>query len=137
MLQFVPLGGVPNGMKHTMNKLKTTEIKSYREQQLSLQNSCCDLCGELVLDDAVLDHDHRTGLVRKVLHRGCNSMLGKIENNQARIQIDINRLRTWATNLVDYIQTTHTDIVHPTHLRQKRKPKTKRAKNANTKSTRP
>jgi hypothetical protein len=137
MLQFVPLGGVPNGMKHTMNKLKTTEIKSYREQQLSLQNSCCDLCGELVLDDAVLDHDHRTGLVRKVLHRGCNSMLGKIENNLARSQMNIFRLRTWATNLVDYIQTTHTDIVHPTHLRQKRKPKKKRAKNANTKSTRP
>jgi hypothetical protein len=137
MLQFVLPGGVPSGMKHMMNKLKTTEIKSYREQQLSLQNSCCDLCAELVLGDAVLDHDHKTGLVRKVLHRGCNSMLGKIENNMARSQMDIHRLRTWATNLVDYIQTTHTDIVHPTHLRQKRKPKTKRAKNANTKSTRP
>ena len=137
MLQFVLLGGVPSGMKHMMNKLKTTEIKSYREQQLSLQNSCCDLCGEIVLGDAVLDHDHKTGLVRKVLHRGCNSLLGKIENNMARSQMNIFRLRTWATNLVDYIQTTHTDIVHPTHLRQKRKPKTKRANRANKKSNRP
>lgn len=117
--------------------LKSKDIKEYRQQQLMLQNNCCDLCGQAVIDDAVLDHDHKTGLIRKVLHRGCNSMLGKVENNMARSRMDIIRLRAWAENLVDYIQTVHTDIVHPTHTRVKRKPKTKRAKNANTQSTRP
>lgn len=132
MLQFVLLGGVLSGMKHTMNKLKNKDIKLYREQQLALNNNCCALCGEEVFDDAVLDHDHKSGLIRQVLHRGCNSMLGKIENNMARSRMDINRLRVWANNLVDYIQTVHTDIVHPTHLRVKRKPKLRRVKNANT-----
>lgn len=120
-----------------MNKLKASKIKEYRQQQLALQNNCCDLCGEEVVDDAVLDHDHKTGLIRKVLHRGCNSMLGKVENNMARSRMDIYRLRAWAENLVDYIQTVHTDIVHPTHTRVKRKPKRKGVRRANTQSKRP
>jgi hypothetical protein len=102
-------------------KLKHREIAEYRQQQLLLNNCCCALCGDLVIDDAVLDHDHKTGLVRQVLHRGCNSMLGKIENNMARSRIDLHRLRQFAANLVDYIQTTHTDIVHPTHKPKGRK----------------
>lgn len=96
-------------------RLTYTRVKEYREQQLMLQNHCCDLCGETIVDDAVLDHDHRSGLIRKVLHRGCNAMLGKIENNLARNKMDHNRLRVWAQNLVDYIQTTHTDIHHPSY----------------------
>ena len=96
-------------------KLKYKEVKLYREQQLALQNNLCALCGDAVTDDAVLDHDHKTGLLRQVLHRGCNSLLGKIENNLARSQMDHSRLRSWAENLVDYIQTTHTGILHPTY----------------------
>lgn len=96
-------------------RLTYTKVREYRQQQLSLQDNCCDLCGEPIIDDAVLDHDHRSGLIRKVLHRGCNAMLGKIENNLARNRMDHNRLKTWASNLVDYIQTTHTDILHPSY----------------------
>lgn len=96
-------------------KLKHREIAEYRQQQLMLNNSCCALCGDLIIDDAVLDHDHKTGLIRNVLHRGCNAMLGKIENNMARNKMSVFRLRQFADNLVDYIQTTHTDLVHPRH----------------------
>lgn len=96
-------------------KLKRTEIKSYRLLQLQEQNSLCALCGESILDDAVLDHDHKSGLIRKVLHRGCNALLGKIENNLPRNRITIARLDAIANNLVTYITTQHTDITHPTH----------------------
>ena len=96
-------------------KLKSTAIKSYRLEQLEKQNSCCALCGDVIIDDAVLDHCHKTGLLRKVLHRGCNSMLGKIENNMPRSRMNRDRLRTFALNLMQYIETTHTDITHPTH----------------------
>ena len=96
-------------------RLKYTEVKDYREQQLSEQKSCCALCGEMIIDDAVLDHDHKTGLIRAVLHRGCNAMLGKIENNMARNRMDIERLSKWATNIVGYITKTHTDKIHPTY----------------------
>lgn len=100
-------------------KLKSTAIKSYRLLQLEKQNSCCALCGDVIIDDAVLDHDHKTGLLRQVLHRGCNSMLGKIENNMPRSRMNRDRLRTFALNLLGYIETTHTDITHPTHKEKK------------------
>jgi hypothetical protein len=96
-------------------KLKYTEIKAYRLQQLAQQNNCCALCGEPVVDDAVLDHDHKTGLLRKVLHRGCNIMLGKIENAMPRCRVDMNKLEVIAGRLIEYIKTQHTDILHPKH----------------------
>ncbi len=96
-------------------KLKRTEIKSYRELQLQQQQNLCALCGEHILDDAVLDHDHKSGLIRRVLHRGCNSMLGKIENNMPRSRITMARLDAFARNLVTYITNAHTDLIHPTH----------------------
>jgi hypothetical protein len=96
-------------------KLKSTAIKGYRLEQLEKQNGCCALCGDVIIDDAVLDHCHKTGLLRQVLHRGCNLMLGKIENNMPRSRINRDRLRTFAQNLLQYIETMHTDIIHPTH----------------------
>lgn len=96
-------------------KLKSTEIKAYREAQLQHQNYKCALCGEDIQDDAVLDHCHKTGFLRQVLHRGCNSLLGKIENSMPRSRVDIRRLEGIAHNLVNYLTTTHTEILHPTH----------------------
>ena len=105
----------PEQKSQVRTKLKSREIADYRAKQLSLQHSKCALCGDLIIDDAVLDHDHRTGLIRRVLHRGCNSMLGKIENNMPRSKMDINRLRIFAQRLIGYIEHTHTDILHPTY----------------------
>jgi len=96
-------------------KLKYSEVKTHREQQLIKQNNCCALCGDVVVDDAVLDHCHKTGRLRKVLHRGCNSMLGKIENNMPRSKMTMNRLEVFAGRLIEYIKTQHTDIIHPTY----------------------
>lgn len=97
-------------------KLKYTEIKTHREKLLLEQNQCCALCGEQIVDDAVLDHDHKTGLIRRVLHRGCNLLLGKIENNLIRNGISPERLNNIAKNLVTYMEHNYADIVHPTHL---------------------
>jgi DNA-binding sugar fermentation-stimulating protein len=96
-------------------KLKYNEVKPYREQQLLLQDNRCFLCEDVVVDDAVLDHCHKTGLLRKVLHRGCNSLLGKIENNMPRSKMTIDRLEVFAGRLIEYIKTQHTDISHPTY----------------------
>ena len=96
-------------------KLKYREIAEYRAERLIQQEHCCALCGEPVIDDAVLDHCHKTGLLRQVLHRGCNALLGKIENNMPRNRITLNRLNGIANNLVNYLTTQHTDLIHPTH----------------------
>lgn len=97
-------------------KLKRREIKEYRLNQLTEQSYRCALCDEVLYPiEAVLDHDHKTGLIRRVLHRGCNAMLGKIERNMARNRMTQQRLATWAENIVQYINKTHTDLIHPTH----------------------
>lgn len=97
-------------------KLRHSEVKSHREHLLHLQGFRCALCGDGIDSDAVLDHCHKTGKIRKVLHRGCNAMLGKIENNLARNRMTPGRLSLFAINLVNYIQQEYEDIVHPTYL---------------------
>lgn len=83
---------------------------------LEQQNYCCGLCGDNIEEGkAVLDHDHRSGIIRRVLHRGCNSMLGKIENNMARSEIDLFRLMKFADKVADYISNTDSNWIHPTY----------------------
>jgi hypothetical protein len=106
-------------------KLKYTQIKTHRSELLQRQEYRCSLCGDTIIDDAVLDHDHKTGRIRSVLHRGCNAMLGKIENNMPRNRMDIHRLERFCTNIVKYITEEYADIVHPTYLTpEERKMKT-------------
>jgi len=110
-------------------KLKSTEIKAYRETQLAHQNNLCALCGENIELDPVLDHCHKTGKIRQVLHRGCNSLLGKIENSMPRSRVDIRRLEGITRNLVNYLTITHTEILHPTYKTpEERKMKKKKKK---------
>ena len=98
-----------------MRKLKQTEIADCRINQLSLQRGCWALCKQLIIDDAVLDHDHKSGKLRQVLHRGCNAMLGKIENNMPRDRISLDRLDEFAKNIVKYLKANYADVIHPTH----------------------
>lgn len=110
-------------------KLKHSEIKTFREQLLVEQSYRCALCDDTVFPtEAVLDHDHKSGIIRAVLHRGCNSMLGKIENSMPRSQINLERLRKFAVNLVSYIETPHTDITHPTYKTPEEKKMKKKKK---------
>jgi hypothetical protein len=97
-------------------KLKHSEIRDWRIRQLGTQDYFCALCGDSIEPtEAVLDHDHKTGLIRQVLHRGCNSMLGKIENNMPRSKMTMERLEEFAGRLVEYIKTQHTEVLHPTY----------------------
>lgn len=64
-----------------MQKLTASQVKAQRDKMLADQGGLCMLCCERIeAGAAVLDHDHKTGHCRGVLHRGCNAMLGKIEN---------------------------------------------------------
>lgn len=113
-------------------RLKHAEVKPLREKLLKEQTGCCALCQEPVVDDAVLDHDHKTGAIRGVLHRGCNSLLGKIENNMPRSRVDIGRLSKFAENLIKYlVSDAKSEFLHPTHktLEEKKDAARKRIKN--------
>ena len=96
-------------------KLKYSEVKTQRLQKLLEQDNRCSLCGETIEDDAVLDHDHKTGKIRHVLHRGCNALLGKIENNMARNKVSLLRLKGIADNIYEYLNKDYDDVLHPTY----------------------
>lgn len=99
-----------------LTRLKYNQIKEHREKTLQAQEGLCGLCKEpLSPEEAVCDHSHATGRIRQVLHRGCNALLGKIENSMSINRITDSRLRAIAANLVTYIETSETDILHPTH----------------------
>lgn len=66
-----------------MQRLTQSTATPYRLRTLAEQGGRCAICNQPCdPKDAVLDHDHVTGECRGVLHRGCNSMLGKIENHR-------------------------------------------------------
>ena len=115
-----------------MYKLKYKEIKEYREQFLKEQNGKCLLCGQQIEPGKeVLDHDHRSGQIRGVLHRGCNALLGKIENSMAMNGIDDWLLSNICHRLISY-RIHKKELLHPTYktieekkLKQKLKNKKK------------
>jgi len=106
----------------SLTRLPYTQIRSHRLRLLREQHNMCGLCGEYIEEsEAVLDHNHNNGRIRKVLHRGCNALLGKIENNMKRNRVDLLRLELICSNLASYIGTDWTDVVHPKHKEKKKK----------------
>lgn len=101
----------------TAVRIKTVEVAKVRER-LRLEQGCrCGLCKLPVGDgDAVLDHDHSTGAIRATLHRSCNALLGKVENNYRRY--GVSNLAAWAQGMPAYLQqhaVNRTGLLHPTH----------------------
>ena len=56
---------------------------------LEAQRGLCALCSEPLSKDhtfVAVDHDHATGAIRGLLHRGCNVAVGAFENNRENLQ---------------------------------------------------
>lgn len=117
-------------------RLTASQIKTYRETLLRQQNGKCALCKEpIVAGEAVLDHDHKTGRCRAVLHRGCNAMLGHIENNAPRHKLtSAARLSTFCANLVAYRFADYTD--KPLHSTYRTEAEKRARRNARARVTR-
>jgi hypothetical protein len=72
--------------------------------------------------NAVLDHDHKTGAIRAVLHRSCNAVLGKVENNAPRFGVP--DIIAFCAGLAPYLRrhaTNITGMLHPSHLTEDEK----------------
>lgn len=99
-------------------RLTAGQVAAYRANLLIQQGNKCALCGQALLPkEAVLDHDHKTGHIRGVLHRGCNTALGRIENNAPRDRLTVEgRLAAWAAGLAAYTQGSYTHLpLHHTY----------------------
>ncbi len=84
---------------------------------LTAQGGRCALCAQVCTpQEAVLDHDHETGAIRAALHRGCNALLGKVENNYRRY--GVRNLAAFMAGLATYLQKheqNRTGLLHPSH----------------------
>jgi len=89
-----------------------------------------------VASDPVLDHCHTTGAVRGTLHRGCNALLGKVENNASRF--GVKSLPAFLNGAASYLQrhmTNITGLIHPTHKTEDEKRLARNAKARKVRAT--
>jgi hypothetical protein len=111
-----------------MNQIKTKDIAQVRSDLLIQQCGLCGLCGEAIEPGrAVLDHDHVSGHIRGVLHRGCNALEGQIVNALPRNLITPERLAEIFRRWAQYHQDLK-PMLHPRHRSPGSKPKKRRKK---------
>lgn len=100
------------------------EYAAARANRLIEQKGRCALCSQpIAASEAAYDHDHKTGHCRAVLHRGCNAMLGHIENNMPRHRLtNLRRLVAFLRAIPEYISRDWTDQpLHPTFRTEEEK----------------
>lgn len=82
----------------TARRMTRGQLRSVTIRILAEQGGLCPICGKPIdLSErmaAALDHCHQTGLVRGVLHRSCNSGIGKADNAIGR----------WVCKKMDYAE---------------------------------
>lgn len=97
-------------------KLKHSEIKETRLLLLDQQGGKCAICHlPCDVDQAVLDHDHKGGHIRAVLHRSCNAAEGKVINILRRF--GVKDAQHFLRELISYHElhtTNQTGLIHPT-----------------------
>jgi hypothetical protein len=105
----------------TIRRIKATEIPALRLKLIEEQDGKCLLCGKKFFArmplDPVLDHCHKTGAIRGVLHRGCNSLLGKFENYAPRAWLRHDDMPVVAAGMADYLMSESPRPMkqHPLH----------------------
>ena len=108
-------------------KITRGQVRAVTMKLLKEQGGLCPVCAKPISlaqrstsgDGPALDHDHRTGHIRGVLHRSCNGGIGKAESivgrwitgsmqdEQAIIQ-DMQRM-------VNYLLQPNTDLIYYAH----------------------
>lgn len=95
--------------------LPQSKLKDYRKKNAPRR---CPILPDR-RSDWVVDHDHRTGMVRGVISRVGNSLLGKVENFLARrVGAKPKDFPKILRNLADYLERGNTDVLHPVGLTQ-------------------
>ncbi len=103
-----------------MERIKYTEVAEYRAALLRAQNFVCSLCQRTIEpNEATLDHCHKTGHTRGVLHRNCNGILGRVEHWSGRVKMT-DRI-DFLENVIKYLNQDYSKRpTHPTFKKKKR-----------------
>ena len=78
---------MPDGLlSYTKYKHLSKDLKKLRRYKFwKKQAGLCGICNELVdyKKEAVIDHNHKTDIIRGLLCKGCNAVVGQYENNDS------------------------------------------------------
>ena len=97
-----------------MTRLTAKSLAQWRKDTLAAQGGRCAICQLPCTEAAAVgDHDHDTGNMRGVLHRSCNSLLGKVENNFKRYGVP--NLAAFLHGVPRYLQKPQHGVQYPTH----------------------
>lgn len=66
--------------------------KKMRDVYKILQNNKCAFCFKEITENPELDHSHNTGMVRGIVHSGCNKLFGFIEEAAKRGERDTDEI---------------------------------------------
>lgn len=108
-------------------KLSPSNKTKWRISQLE-HDSTCRLCGN-TCQNPVVDHNHRTGAIRAVICRNCNSALGAIERT---FRYGIKDIVKFAEDAAVYLRlhdVDQTGLIHDTFRTEEEK-KLRRKKRA-------
>jgi hypothetical protein len=111
-----------------LRRLTKSELGAYRKRW-QRENPICPLCERTMGDDTVVDHDHKSGEVRAVVCRWCNSLLGKLENWAGRIGQGIDP-QMFLRNVHTYLGPLgpRRGVLYPTHKTEDEKRLARNAK---------
>lgn len=98
-----------------MSYLPQSKLANWREANKPAQ---CPILNDRQ-SDWVVDHDHKDGMVRGVVSRMGNSLIGKIENFLGkRCGQKPENFPKILRNIADYLEQQNTDVLHPVGLTQ-------------------
>ena len=111
-------------------RLNARQLKEWREATWLAQDKRCAITGYTISpSEAVADHDHSTGHLRGVLHRGVNALLGKCENNYRRYGLSLPLLAAMSPPIGAYLTRDYSsNPLYPTHRTEDEKREARNAK---------
>jgi len=103
-----------------MKQVTTAQLPSIKKQLLVRQKNICAVCGHKFTrtDDAVVDHDHGTGIIRGAIHRSCNMAEGKIKvkANRGHKGVKAEDLIIGLGKYLEHHKTPKVPYIHPQHM---------------------
>jgi hypothetical protein len=88
-----------------------------RKKLAAQQRNTCPITGQTLGSDIVADHDHKTGMIRGVLPRWVNSVLGRLENwaNRVGNGTDPVQFLRGCADYIEYHRDHPSGLIYPTH----------------------
>ena len=107
-------------------RISRSQLRAYSMGLLKTkQGGNCAVCGKPIdltvsghNSAIVADHCHDTGLIRGILHRGCNGALGKLENAVGRwtgIGMNYDKIIPWLEQALVYYKSGFEPVIYPDH----------------------